>query len=268
MFSTFKQICKENWEWRSQIFHLAAKDVQKTCRGTVLGWVWLFVKPALYVFVFWFALKIGLRAERVIAGDAPFLLWLITGLFPWFYMQKMIVSGTKVYSQYTYLVKRIRFPLSCISTVFTLSNVVVTLCILIFLIIGCVISGYGLRLTMIQVPFLVLIMMVFFTFLSIFLSPISAISKDISNLITALGTPIFWLSGIIYDVTGKGVIEDILAWNPVTWFVRMFRASICDNYWIWDRMDLLIPFLICFVLTAICAVWSYKHLSRDIGDVL
>ena len=117
VLSTLATILKDNWEWRKQIGRLALFDLVKKSRGAVLGWAWFFIKPAMYIFCFWFALEIGLRAGNSDAGAPPYILWLCAGLIPWFFMQDMLGPGLDVLHRYSYLVNKIKFPLSGISTI-------------------------------------------------------------------------------------------------------------------------------------------------------
>ena len=71
MFATLKQVVGENWHWRRQVWNLAKIDLVKTYRGAALGKIWLFAKPAVYILVFWVALKFGLRSSSDVNGK-PF----------------------------------------------------------------------------------------------------------------------------------------------------------------------------------------------------
>ena len=115
VFATLKQVLKENWDWRRQIWSLAKTELVKTYRGAALGWVWLFVRPAVYIGVYWFTIAVGMRSASPVNGQ-PFLLWMACGVFPWFFMSDAINNGSDVYHRYSFLVNRIRFPLSVISS--------------------------------------------------------------------------------------------------------------------------------------------------------
>lgn len=269
MLSTLKYIVQSNWSRRNQIFHLAKAEVGKSTRGTALGILWLLIKPAVYVSVFWFALAIGLRGERNV-GDYPYILWLMSGLIPWFFMQSMISSGANVYSKFPYLVNRIPFDMPCISTIFTVSQFMVNCLLMCFVLGMAFITGYGLSIYAIQLPFVMLIGLLFWTFYSMMVSPLCAIAKDFSMFIKVLSTPVFWASGVIFnlDKIDYPIIRSILAWDPVTVLVTGYRAALCDRYWIWERPELLIPFVAVFVLTAFFAVLSQKFLSKEVSDAL
>ena len=269
MIDTLKEVIEENWLWRQQIFNLAKIDVRKTCRGAVLGWVWLFVKPLIYIAVFWFALEMGLRAGSDTA-EYPYLLWLTAGLVPWFFMQSMISTGANVYKRYPFLVNKIHFPLSAISTFYVLAEFFVYLALMLLVVVVCFATGVSLSIYALQLIPIALVMLAFWTCFSIALSPLSAISKDFSNLLKAFSTPIFWVSGIIFDVFSLPLpwLTQALAFNPVTFFATASRAALCDKYWLWERPELLIPFLVVFLATATVMLLSYKKLRREVADVL
>ncbi len=93
------KIIKEHILYRSQIFKLAKSDLIKTYRGSFLGWIWALVKPAITIFVYWFAFSVGLRSGKDIEGY-PFFLWLLAGIIPWFYMNEMFHAGTGSIKKY------------------------------------------------------------------------------------------------------------------------------------------------------------------------
>ena len=113
--SALKTIIRDHIKYRKQIFKLAKADLSKTYRGSALGWSWAVIKPVVTIFVYWFAFSIGLRANKPINGY-DFFLWLIAGIVPWFYMGDMITTGTKCIRKYSYLVTKMKFPVSTIPT--------------------------------------------------------------------------------------------------------------------------------------------------------
>ncbi len=200
VLSTLATILKDNWEWRKQIGRLALFDLVKKSRGAVLGWAWFFIKPAMYIFCFWFALEIGLRAGNSDAGAPPYILWLCAGLIPWFFMQDMLGPGLDVLHRYSYLVNKIKFPLSGISTIFSGATLIVELMLMVALFVIYFACGMPLDVYLLQVPILLVLMFLFWNTVSILFSQLSAMSKDVKNLMSAMSTPFFWLSGVLFDV--------------------------------------------------------------------
>lgn len=270
MLSTLGTILKDNWEWRDQIGRLSLFELRKRSRGAVLSWAWFFIRPAMYIFCFWFALEIGLRVGSTDAGEPPYILWLCAGIIPWFFMSDMINTGSDVLHRFPYLVNKIKFPLSGISSIYTGATMIVQLMLMVALFIIYFVCGMQLDAYLVQVPLLLVLMFVFWNMFSILFSQLCAMSKDVANLLKAFGTPIFWLSGVLFRVDNihNPLIHTALDYNPVTFFVRGFRAAFYDKYWIWEDTTACIGFAVVFVVTFVCMLWVYKRLNEEVADVL
>lgn len=249
---------------------LAVFELKKKSRGAALGYGWFFVKPAVYIFCFWFALDVGLRAGHTDPGAPPYILWLAAGIVPWFFMSNMLSGGIDVLHRYSYLVNKIKFPLSGISTIFTISTFIIQLALMAILVAAYIISGQPLDITLIQIPFLLAMMFMFWDMASILFSQLSAMSKDFSNFMHALSTPFFWLSGVIFNVHAINTewIQVVLAFNPITFFVSAFRDAIYNHTWFWENTQMLGGFLIVCVVTLFAMGAVYKRLNKEVPDVL
>lgn len=270
MLKTLGTILKDNWEWRGQIMRLSLFELRKKSRGAVLSWAWFFIKPAMYIFCFWFALEIGLRAGSTEAGAPPYILWLAAGIIPWFFMSDLINTGSDVLHRYPYLVNKIKFPLSGISSIFAGATMLVQLMLMLALFVIYFLCGMKLDLYLLQVPVLLVLLFMFWDAFSILFSQLSALSKDFANLMKAFSTPIFWLSGVLFrvDNINNAVIHTVLDYNPVTFFTKAFRAAFYDKYWIWEDTSALIGFVVVFLVTILCMALIYKKFNEEVADVL
>ena len=156
------EIIKDHIQYKQQIFKLAKADLIKTYRGAALGWAWAIIKPAVTIFVYWFTFEIGLRAGKDVNGF-PFFLWLISGVIPWFYMSDMITGGTECIRKYSYLVTKMKFPISTIPTFFSISKFMVHLVLLVIMIIIFMLMGYPPDIYLLQLPIYMLLNFLFFT---------------------------------------------------------------------------------------------------------
>lgn len=266
---TIVGILKDHFQYRQQIFKLAKADLVKTYRGAALGWAWAIIKPAVTIFVYWFAFQIGLRAGRDVNGF-PFFLWLIAGVIPWFYMSDMITGGTEAVRKYSYLVTKMKFPVSTIPTFVSISKFMVHIVLLIIVILIFVGMGYFPDLYILQLPFYMILNFIFFTIFSLFSSILASMSKDFANLVKSLVTAIFWLSGIIYNINTINTpwLKKLLMINPVTFLVEGYRNCFINQTWFWEQPKRLMYFGIILLILIIFAIWTYKRLRKEIPDVL
>lgn len=277
MGETLKQLSWALTSWRSQVVNLALNAMRKSAHGSLLGWVWVFVKPALYIFCFWFALNMGLRASRASAMDGgTYMMWLASGLIPWFYMQAMLGSGSNVFKKYSYLVNKLKFPVPLIPVFHQLGQLFIHLMLLACLIVAYFIAGGALDIYVLQLVLLVAIMYLFSLGWSLLASSLCAMSTDFLNLIKALTTPIFWLSGILFDISVVAaelpVFKYIMYFNPVTFIVTGYRQVFVNasgyKVWMWNDPLFFGIGLGVVVLTILVGLGLYSHLRKDIPDVL
>lgn len=252
-----------------RIVGLAWFDVVRSIRGTALGLVWFIVKPAIYIFAFWFAVDIGLRAGSIEEG-CSYIVWLSSGIIPWFAMSDMLRVGSDVYSRYPYLITRQKFSQVGISLFFCLSVILVQIFLVSVFVVVALLFHIEFGPFILQLPFLIVLMFVFFTSVSILLSPLSALCKDIRNLVRALVTPLFWFSGILFNVSTLGIewVKAVMMFNPITFFSSSYRASLCENYWLWERQDMLVCFLAVLCITMLCAWMSFRRWHKVVPDVV
>lgn len=200
----------------------------------------------------------------------PFFLWLIAGVIPWFYMSDMLTSGIDTIRKYSYLVTKMKFPVSTIPTFVSISKFWICLVLIFIMILIFIFMGYPPTIYIIQLPFYLLLMFIFFTIWSLFASLLSSMSKDFGNLVKSMVTAIFWLSGIIWnpDTIKIGWVKKILNLNPVTYLTNGFRNCFINNTWFWEQPKRLLYFVIITVILLILTIWTYKKLRKEIPDVL
>lgn len=235
----------------------------------LFGWIWAIIKPAVTIFVYWFAFTIGLRGGQNI-GEYPFFLWLIAGVVPWFYMSEIIVDGSNCLRKYNYLVTKMKFPISTIPTFVNISKFIVHLILMAIVILIFILFGFKIDIYLLQLPFYMLIMFCFFNLWGIFSSMLSAISKDFLNLVKSFVTALFWLSGIIWDAEGITItwLRRFLNLNPITFIVNGYRNCLINKIWFWEQPKRLLYVVVFLSTMLILALWAYKKLRKEISDVL
>ena len=256
-------------KYKNQIIDIGLARLKQRYNGTALGWMWAVIRPTLTIFVFWFGIEMGLRSGGKV-GEYPYFLWLIAGFVPWFYMSDMITYGAGCIRNNQYLLKVGDFPVITIPTItgvslFPVHLVMVLTTILIFLAFGFHLDFY-----LLQLPLYMLMMFVLFDFWSLFAGTLSTISRDFQNLVNSILTPLFWLSGIIYNVEGmKNIwIRTILELNPITVIVTGYRHCFIDKVWFFQRPVEMVNFGILLGIMIILAAKADKKFGKILPDML
>lgn len=263
------EILGEHTKYKSQIIKLAKSDLIKTYRGALLGWLWALFKPAITIFVYWFAFTIGLRSGEDVEGF-PFFLWLIAGIVPWFYMSEMLVYGAGSIKKYSYLVTKMKFPTSTIPTFVSLSKLFVSLCLTVLMMVIFWCFGYGIDIYYLQLPLYILLLFLFWTIWALFAAPLVVLSKDFYSLLKSITTAVFWMSGILWDPAKItiGWLKGLLLLNPVTFFATGYRNVYIYKKWFFEDIYSLAGFISMLLILFVLALFTFKRLRKEIPDVL
>lgn len=253
----------------NQIPKLAKSELIKTYRASALGWSWALVKPSVRIFVFWFAFTVGMRSGKPVEGY-PYILWLIAGFLPWFYMQDMLTGGAGCIRKNRHLVTKMKFPVSVIPTFVSISHLYVQFALLAIAILVFVCTGHFPDIYYLQLPVYILLMFGFFTTWALFAGLLSAISKDFQNLVRSITTAIFWMSGVMYNVDKihNRAARIMLKFNPITVISSGYRKVFIYKKWFWEDPVELGCFFITFMVFILLALWAYRRLRKEVPDVL
>lgn len=263
------KIFNEHLNFKQQIIKLAKIDLVKTYRGAALGWLWAVIKPCMTIGIYWFAFEIGLRVAKPTNGY-PYWIWLVIGLVPWFYMSSMLTDGANSMKKYSYLITKMKFPVSTIPTFVSISKLLEHLAILFIVIIIYISFGFKVDIYFLQLPLYILCMYIFFTIWALFAAPLTVLNKDFFNLIRSSITPIFWLSGIMWnpDTIKIKWVKTLLKFNPFTYISNGYRNVFINKVWFWENAHTTRYFVFVTGILLILALISYKRLHKDLADSL
>ena len=185
-------------------------------------------------------------------------------------MGDMITGGTNCIRKYSYLVTKMKFPVSTIPTFVSISNMIVNIILIIIVIVIFCLFGYLPDAYILQVPFYLLLSFIFFTLWALFASFIGAMSKDFVNLVKSFITAIFWLSGILWDADKIKIVwlKKFLNLNPVTFLVNGFRNCFINKIWFWEQPRRLLYFVVICAVMLVLGLIIYRKLRKEIPDVL
>ena len=253
---------------RDMFWDLTKNDLQARFVGSIFGVFWAFVNPIITLLLYWFVFQVGLRAGDV--GDYPFILYLMSGMIPWFYVQEALNGGTSSLLEYTYLVKKMVFNVGILPVLKVASALFVHVFFLgALLIIACV-YGIGIDLYTLQIFYYIICSAFFILGVSYFTAASTAFFKDMTqiiNIVLIIGT---WLTPIMWnaDNTLTPVLHTIFRLNPFYYVVDGFRDAIIYKRWFWDKPVWTAYFWIVAIAVYIGGVKFFNRLKVHFSDVL
>lgn len=257
-------------DFAPQIMRMAWIDIQKEYRGTLFNWMWAIIRPLIYLVVYWFVLKYGLKSNAMAGKNIDLFPWLVAGLVAWFYCSDMMNAGMTSIRKYSYLVTKMKFPVVAIPIFVTLSNLVLHVALLLICLCYLYWRGDSFDVTWVQLPLYTILMGVFFMMWSIFSAPLAVISKDFIQIVKSIMRILFWFSGVIWNIHTTKVVwlGEALMFNPITFFIESYRDVLLYHTWFWEQPKQLIIFLIELVIMTILALRVYKRTRKEMADLL
>ena len=182
----------------------------------------------------------------------------------------MLTGGTDAVRKYSYLVTKMKFPVSTIPTFVSLSKLSVNVMLIGVMLIIYLAFGVRPDIYWLQLIFYIAISFILWTTWSLFSSLLAAISKDFGNLVKSFVSAVFWLSGILWNPETVKIawLKKALQANPVTYIVNGFRNCLINKVWFWEQPKRLAYFAIACFIMLILALWAYRKVRKDIPDVL
>ncbi|MEE1113810.1 MAG: ABC transporter permease [Eubacterium sp.] len=256
------------------VWNLAKNDFKTKFAGSYLGIFWAFVQPIVTVFIYWFVFQKALRVgtQQTKAGiTIPYVLWLIAGLIPWFYFQDLVSSGTNVFMEYNYLVKKVVFKISTLPFVKAISNLFVHLFFIGFMIVLYAVYRYYPDIYTVQIIYYSFAMIAMALGLVYATSAIVVFFKDLAQIVNIILQVLVWMTPIMWNMDGMGLtgpLVTILRINPMYYIVSGYRDSMINKVWFWERPGITLYFWILTILLFCFGTMVFRRLKVHFADVL
>ncbi len=268
------QIPREVFAERKLVVSLAKNDFKTKFAGSYLGIFWAFVQPIVTVFVYWFvfekALNVGTQSTK--AGiTVPYVLWLVAGLVPWFYFSDLVANGTNVLVEYSFLVKKVVFNISCLPVVKTISCIFVHLFFVGFVLVLYACYGYFPALITLQLLYYSFGMMLLALGIIYLTSAISVFFRDLSQIVAIILQVGIWFTPIMWNMdamTLSAPVQFILKLNPMYYIVLGYRDTLINHVWFWEHGKLTGYFWAVTVFMFIFGTSVFRKLRIHFADVL
>ena len=259
---------------RKLIWDLSKNDFKTRFAGSYLGIIWAFVQPIVTVLVYWFVFEKGMHASGINLRSgitAPFVLWLIAGLVPWFFFQEVLSGGTNALMEYSYLVKKVVFQIDILPIIKLISALFVHLFFIAFAIFIYIIMGKTPIVQMAQLGYYTICAICLITAIAYFTCSIVPFFRDFGTIINILMQVGMWACPIMWDMSTfkmPAKVEFLLKLNPLYYVVQGYRDSFMDGIWFFERPKMTIYFWVVTLIIGVIGFTVFRRLRVHFSDVL
>ena len=262
----------ELWQSRRLIWKLAKNDFKKRYAGSYFGFVWALVQPIVTVVMYWIVFdKVFNTRSQLIAGgiEVPYVLFLTSGLVPWFFFHEGLVMSTQALVEYNYLVKKVVFNVSTLPIIKLIAATFVHVFFVLILIVLSAVYGYYPTFFTLQLLYYSICAFLFTLALAYLTCSVVVFFKDLTQII-AIGLQIgLWATPILWDISMiPTALKPLFKLNPVVYVVEGFRNSMYGEIWFYEHFYSSTYFWIVTVLMFCLGSLLFKRLRPHFADVL
>ncbi len=258
----FKTVFKN----RKLFLQLGKNDFKNRFANTSLGAIWGFMQPFVfmmtYVIVFQYILKVGS------SGDYPYAVWFLPGMAMWMFCSDSILNSSNSIRSYSYLVKKVVFPIDVIPLITLVSSSFIGL--FLFLLATVVSICYGYLPNVLVLIYIIFSAYCFIISFTRFTSALATLVPDFSQLLNILMQLFMWFTPIVWNLSMiEGKLCIIFKAFPFTYLVEGFRQVFINSTIITQYNGLYT--IIFWVVTTIMFLWGnyvFEKNKKDFADVL
>lgn len=174
---------------------LAHKDIKLRYKSTALGYFWSLLNPLAFALVFYIAFKTVLKIQI-----ENYLLFLLSGLFPWQWLSNCLNSAPLVFLANSSLIKKVAFPraLLVVSQILQeMMHFLLTLPILIVLVFA---YGKTPSLSWLPgIPLLLLTQAAVIYGLALTIATLNLFFRDLERIVNIGVSMVFYMTPILYS---------------------------------------------------------------------
>lgn len=249
------------------IWHFAIDDFKRKYAGSVLGVLWAFLQPMITIALYWFVFQLGFKSQPI--DDFPFILWLMVGLVPWFFISESIVNATTSMADYSYLVKKVVFKIDYLPLAKMLSVFFVQIALIALAIICITAAGFKPSFCYLQLFIYIVYMFLFATAVSYLTATLFVFFKDVIQIVSIVIQVVFWMTPIVYmiDNMPEG-IRGVLTFNPIYYVISGFRNALVYRQWGGYGIGMTIYYWGILAVLLFVGIAIFKKCKDHFADVL
>ena len=249
------------------LWQFSMDDFKGKYAGSFMGMAWAFLQPVMTILIYWFVFQVGFGNDSV--KGYPFILWLISGLVPWFFISEGLVNVTTSLVEYSYLVKKILFNINILPLVKVISCFLVQIFLTLITIVFFCLCGYRPDLYYLQLFYYMAYMLVLITGAGYGVAALYVFFKDLIQIINIILQVIFWMTPIVWNFEiMPETVQKVLIYNPIYYIVQGYRDVFIDKEFFFQKPLMALYYWIAALLFLLLGKTVFRKLKVHFADVL
>ena len=250
------------------IFSLAKNDFKSKYASSQLGIFWAFLRPVVTAGVYIFIFSVVARATPV-SGIYPYAFWLLPGLIAWFVFADGVNGSAIALSDYSYLVKNVRFDYTVLPAVKVVSAFFVHTFFVGLVIVLYLVWGLPMKWQMLQIPYYYFALFCFTLAIGRIMSMILPFFRDLTQALEILLMVLMWACPVMWDLSMlPEKVHFLFRLNPMYHIVTGYRGSMMGLAWVWENPGEMVYFWAVTLGLTWLGRREFRRLSVHFADLL
>jgi len=257
------------------IRELVLKDLKIRYSRPVLGFLWAFLSPLLIVAIFYIVFGLFLKVK---IEEAPFVLYLMSGIFPWVFFQDSVLKSATSLMDNKNLIRESGFSNYLVPVSIVLANFVIFLPSLLIVAASSLFIFKTLPIFMIFLPFILAFHLAVSMGCAVIVSILYVKWRDLKYILEAVMYLFFYLTPTCYSLS---IVKESISpalfkaylYNPLVGILTLYRISFLKGFAGQADKYMILPLVIIIQLIFIAlifmtAFYLYKRNKHTINDYL
>ncbi len=251
------------WRRRDLLWHMTVRHLRGQYKQSILGYAWAILNPLSLMLTLSFVFSVLLRVFDT--GGIPYPLFLLTALLPWLFFATAVSAATDSITGASSLVTNVYFPREVLPTAAVLTKIVDLGFGLMILVPLMIYLGYPPEWTIVWVPALFAIHLLFTLGIAFPLAALNLFFHDVRYLVGVVLMLWFYLTPVLYPVDivpeRYGILFDL---NPNSLFINAYRRVVLQG--VSPGGDRLLLGLGVALLTFLIGYYLFKRMEPRFAD--
>lgn len=227
-FVNFGRDLGELWAHRELLFTLTKREIVSRYKQTFFGLGWSLLQPILQTAVYTIAFSFVLKTPS--AGGIPYPVFVFANLTLWTYFAGSTINSMNSLRANAALITKVSFPREIIplSTILSgLFDFVITFIVLVTL---NLFFGFYPNFRFVYIPAILLVEILFIIDLSLVLSVLTVVRRDLTYIVTFFITLYMFLTPVFFPLSAlPQKLQDFYFLNPMGAIIDAFKNTVFYN---------------------------------------
>lgn len=244
----------------SSLWLLTRRDLKVRYSTSLLGYLWSVLDPLLMSLIYWFIFtKVFSRS----VGEEPYIVFLLTALLPWMWVNGALSDSTRAFLRDVRLVRSVALPRWIWVGRIVASKGIEFLLSLPVLVLFALFSSAKVSWLLVLFPLGIVLLAVLTLGLGLLIAPLVVFFRDLERATKLVLRVLFYASPIIYGAADLPEFARPLAWlNPLSGIFSLFRAGFFPDQLDWALIGSAA------LISVLALVVGLTVFRRSIGGVL